>query len=155
MIKIELSEEEINQVAYERYHHPHPRVQKRMEAVFLKSQGLPHNQICKLVGCTNNTLLSYFRMYAQGGIKKLKELRFYRPQSELINYQNSIEDYFREHPPASVNEAIDKIEELTGLRRHPTQVRKFMKKIGMRFRKVGTIPAKADPDEQEAFKKKR
>jgi len=153
MIRIEFTDEEIKELDYERYHHPHPRVQRRMEAVFLKSQGLSHKKTCQLTGCTNNTLISYLRMYKQGGIEKLKEVNFYRPQSDLINHQKSIEDYFRKHPPASINEAIDKIEELTGIRRRPTQVRKFLKKIGMRLLKVGTIPSKADPDEQETFKK--
>ena len=46
---------------------------------------------------------------------------------------------------------MDKIEELTGIRRSENRVREFLKRIGMRRRKVGMIPAKADPDEQEAF----
>lgn len=45
------------------------------------------------------------------------------------------------------------IEKLTGLKRSKKQVRKFFKKIGLRHRKVGTIPSKADVDEQETFKK--
>ena len=35
------------------------------------------------------------------------------------------------------------------------QVMKFLKKIGLRHRKVGAIPSKANVDEQENFKKKR
>ncbi len=31
MIKIEFSEEEIKALHYERFHHPHPRVQMKME----------------------------------------------------------------------------------------------------------------------------
>ena len=40
MIHIEFTEEQINELKSERYHHPHPRVQRKMEALFLKSQGL-------------------------------------------------------------------------------------------------------------------
>jgi transposase len=54
-------------------------------------------------------------------------------------------------PPASVKEAMAKIEELTGIQRTENRVREFLKSIGMNPRKVGTIPAKADPDEQERF----
>ncbi len=46
-----------------------------------------------------------------------------------------------------------KIEELTGLRRSENRVREFLNVIGMRCRKIGMIPAKADPEKQEAFKK--
>jgi hypothetical protein len=45
------------------------------------------------------------------------------------------------------------IEKLTGLKRSEKQVMKFLKKVGIRRRKVGTIPSKANIDEQETFKK--
>jgi transposase len=45
------------------------------------------------------------------------------------------------------------IEKLTGLKRSEKQVMKFLKKIGLRHRKVGTIPSKANVEEQESFKK--
>ena len=77
-----------------------------------------------------------------------------RPQSELAEHRQSLETYFEEHPPATVNEAAAKIEEITGIRRGPTQVRNFLNSLGLRPRKVGMIPAKADVEEQDRFKKK-
>ena len=65
-----------------------------------------------------------------------------------------LEADFREHPPATVAEAAARIQELTGIARKPTQVRQFMKALGMQPRKVGMIPAKADVEAQETFKKK-
>ena len=48
------------------------------------------------------------------------------------------------------------IEELTGIKRSPTQVREFMKRIGMKTRKNGYVPGKAaNPEkikEQEEFR---
>ena len=49
---------------------------------------------------------------------------------------------------------MDRIEKLTGIKRSPTQIGKFLKSIGIRRHKVGMIPAKADPDIQEKFIKK-
>ena len=46
MIVIDFTQEAIEALNYQRYHHPHPRVQRKMEALWLKSQGLPHHQIC-------------------------------------------------------------------------------------------------------------
>jgi hypothetical protein len=40
MIQLELTETEIEALDYERYHHPHPQVQRKMEVLYLKSQGL-------------------------------------------------------------------------------------------------------------------
>ena len=46
-IKIKFTEAEIKQLAYERYHHRHPHVQRKMEALWLKSQGAQHKDILK------------------------------------------------------------------------------------------------------------
>ena len=151
MIKIEFTEEEIKALNYERYHHPHPHVQRKMEALWLKSQELSHEDICRLTGISPNTLRNYLREYIRGGIEALKVLNFYQPQSELNQHKQTIESYFREHPPASVEEAMAMIEELTGIKRSENRIREFLKSIGMAPRKVGMIPAKADPDEQESF----
>ena len=55
MIRIEFTEEAIDKLRYERFHHPHPRVQRKMEALLLKSDGLPHHQITRILGVTENT----------------------------------------------------------------------------------------------------
>ena len=39
MIRIEFTEKMITELNYERYHHPHPKVQHKMEVLYLKSQG--------------------------------------------------------------------------------------------------------------------
>jgi len=152
-MRLEFSEEDVKALEHERYYHPDPRVQRRMEILLLKANGLPHCQVEKISGTCGNTIRRCFRTYQEGGIEKLKAVNYYRPQSELIHHKQTLEEHFHTHPFASVQEAISQIEELTGIRRSPTQTRKFLKSIGMRRLKVGTIPAKADPDEQETFKK--
>ena len=154
MIKVEFSEQDLQTIDYERFHHPIPRVQRRMEVLWLKSQGLPHKQIAKLAGVCDNALTKYLRLYHHGGLDEIRKVNFYRPKSELENYSDSIEHYFRENPVASIAQAIAKIEALTGIRRSKTQVRLFLRKLGMRHRKVGSVPAGADPEQQEQFKKK-
>jgi len=153
MIKLEFTETQAAALNYERYHHPHPRVQRKMEALWLKSQGLRHREICRLTGIGSTTLTSYLRTYQEGGLEALKAVRFYRPQSPLQAHRGTLEAYFREHPPATAKEAMATIEALTGVRRSPDRVRVFLKGLGMACRKVGMIPAKADEEKQEAFKK--
>jgi transposase len=155
MLRIEFSQQDIEQLRYERYHHPHPRVQMKMEALLLKSQQLPHHLIATCVGVTENTLRAYFKAYQTGGIEALKQLDFYRPVSELDAHRATIEAYFAQHPPATIAEAATIIERITGIQRRPTQVRIFLKKLGLKRLKTYTVPAKADTDQQEEFKKKR
>lgn len=151
MIKLEFTEEEKQALNYERYHHPHPAVQRKMEALWLKSQGLPHKEIARLTDISLNTLRSYLLAYQAGGIEKLKEVNHYTPQSELAAHRETLEAYFRAHPPATIKEAQAKIKDLTGIERSETQVRHFCQALGLRLRKVGMVPAKADPDVQAAY----
>ena len=124
-----------------------------METLWLKSHALPHALIATLAGVSENTMRDDFRLYQEGGLDRLKETHFYHPESELQAYGPTLEAHFREHPPASVKEAQDVIEQLTGVRRCETQVRQFILRLGMRCRKVGMLPAKADPVEQAAYLK--
>jgi transposase len=117
--------EELN---YERYRHPLPLVQRRMEALWLKSHGLPHGQIAQLVNITENTLRDYFQLYQEGGVERLKEVAIQGPESALQEHSPSLEAYFRAHPPATIKEAQNQIEALTGIKRSETQVRAYLKK---------------------------
>jgi len=119
LITLTFTADEIDQLHCERFHHPHPRVQQKMEALYLKSQGYAHGEIGQLIRVSKPTLVKYFREYQAGGVAKLKELTFYRPQSELKQHQESLEAYFREHPPKTLAQATAKIEELTGIVRSP------------------------------------
>ncbi len=156
MIRIEFSPEEIGALEYERYNHPHPKVQKKMEALYLKSQGLTHKEICRLCDISRGTLATYLKQYKEGGIECLKKLGYEGKPNELMEHAASLEQYFKENPPRNTAEAQAAIEKLTGIKRSPTQVREFMKRLGLKCRKVGFVPGKTDdPDkieEQERFK---
>jgi transposase len=152
MDKIEFTTPEREALHYWRFHHPHPRVQLKMEALYLKSQGLTPEDISRLCFISKTTFYRYLHEYREGGIEKLQEVAFHRRQSRLADYRTSIEADLRQRPPASVAEAAARIAQLTGLARGPTQVRQFLQSLGMKPRKVGQIPAKADVTAQEEFK---
>jgi transposase len=151
MIHIDLTPEQIDALHHERFHHPHPRVQQKMEALFLKSQGLPHHEICRLTRISENTLRSFLRQYQEGGIERLKRTDWAGTTSELDEHRETLEEFFRNNPPRSTAQAAAEIERITGVKRGQTQVRQFLKGLGLKFRKVGMIPAKADADEQREF----
>ena len=128
MIKIEFTEEEIKKLHHEHLHNSHPLVRKRCEVVYLKALGYPHQEIGRIVRISQPTLRGYLKTYQEGGLEKLKELNFYRPSSELDKYLDILREKFEENPPATINQAVERIDQLTGLRRSPTQVRQFLKK---------------------------
>jgi transposase len=149
MIKVTFTEEEKKEIRYQRFHHPHPRVQKKMEILNLKALGLKLELICLISGVTPNTVRSFCKQFLKGGLDEVKKVNFYKPESELNQYKASIEEYFEKHPPSTIAEAVNKIEQLTGVRRGLTQVRKFLKNIGFKLRKVGTIPGKMVDEEKK------
>jgi hypothetical protein len=149
MLQLACSEADKPARHYERDHHPHPRVQQRMEALWLKSPGVPHHQIAQLGALAANTLRSHVRLSQTGGVEALQQRHFHGPQSALGAYRDTMETHVREPPPQTINEAVARLETLTGLRRSPTQVRLFLTRLGLHRCKVGFLPAKGDPDVPE------
>lgn len=93
MIKINFSEQDLKTIEYERFNHPIPLVRRRMEVLWLKSQGLPHKQIAKLAGVCDNALTKYLQLYRHGGLDEIRKVNFYRPKSELEKYSDSIDSF--------------------------------------------------------------
>jgi transposase len=69
----------------------------------------------------------------------------------MMEYRDELEKSFSENPPSTVNEARERIERETRFKRSPAAVNRFLKNLGMARRRVGSVPAKADPEQQEAF----
>jgi transposase len=145
MLKVKFTESDRLVFQYERYHHPHAHVQKKMEVLHLKSLdiSLSNELICKISGVSPNTMRSYLKEYNEGGIEKLKELRLNPLKSEMQAYSDTIKSYMKENPPSSISQARAMIEQIRGIKRGLTQTRSFLKSLGFRFLQVGTIPFKA------------
>ena len=94
MLCIKFTEEERIALHHERFHNPHPRVQQKMEALWLKSHNLPHSQIAELVQISEETLRSYLRAYQEGGIENLKTIPWQGPESELFQHEGTLKEFF-------------------------------------------------------------
>ncbi len=157
MITIEFSEADIEALDHERFNHSHPKVRRKMDALYLKAKGLKHREICRLCGISKQTLVTWLKQYNDGGIERLGQLNYKGQASKLNAYREQMTAYFTTHPPTSIAEAQHAIEQQTGLTRSPTQVREFLLRIGMKCRKVGHVPGKTvEPEkmtEQEDFQR--
>jgi transposase len=128
-------------LAHDRYHHPDPRVQRKMEVLWLKSHGLTHDAIAAYADVSRRTVQRYLDEYLEGGLPRLRCCPGNHPQSILVEHESSLEEYFQGHPPRSTKQARAIIEQRTGVRRGLSQVRHFLKdRLGLRWRKVGAIP---------------
>ena len=123
------SQADLEIIQLDRYQHPHPRVQQKMEVLWLKSQRFSHAAIGQLAGVSRRTVQRILDDYLAGGLDRARKLCFRKPESELLKHKDSLEDYFLHNPPASTGQAQAVIEKLTGIKRGLTQVRRFLKKV--------------------------
>ena len=154
MSKEIFSSEEIDNLFEQRFIHPHPMIQKRLEALYLVSQGMQYKEIAKLLRISRVSIFNWVNTYKTEGIEAVKTLKYRKKWGDLTSHQQTLEEHFRNNPPRTVEEAIRTIKKLTGLDRKRTSVFRFLKIIGLSYRKTGIVPGKTDPHKQEEFKKK-
>ena len=128
MRQFNFSPDVLDQIRHDRYRHPHPRVQQRMEVLWLKSRRFTHAEIAATADVSPRTVQRCLDAFEGGGLDAVRRLGWRGKACELEPHQRDLEDYFLENPPRSAREARDAIERLTGVRRGLTQVRAFLKK---------------------------
>jgi len=146
MLKIDFTPKAIDDVYQQFMEHPSGPAKKKLHVVYLKSQGLPHQEIGRIARTSADSVTRYLKDYDEGGLAALGVSRTNRPASSLQPYQDQLKAHFLKQPPHTVAEAAHEIEALTGIKPGPSACRDFMRKrLGMKFRKMGVIPAKAGP----------
>jgi transposase len=128
MARLTFSEEDQQSLHQERFEHPHPRVQQRMEVLWLISQGLTYPLAARLAKVSEATVDRYVAVYRHSGLEGLREFHWRKPTSALLDHRDCLEESFRQNPPHTVAEACQRIKDETGIERRPTQVRAFLKK---------------------------
>jgi transposase len=130
MAKLTFTEADQQALHKERFEHPHPRVQQRMEALWLISQGLVYSEVARLNCVSEATVDRYVAIYRDGGLNGLRKLNWGKSSvSELVDHKESLEESFRKNPPHTVAEACQRIKDETGVERGLTQVRAFLKRL--------------------------
>jgi transposase len=147
---LNLSDEEIQQIKLERYTHGNIQIQKRLNAVYLMvTSDLTQDEIAHCVGCHRNNLRNWRDQCITEGLPSLYTNNYRKPKSILDDHSDTILSHFDSHPIQSINQAVAVIEDLTGIKRSPTQVREFLLRHDYRWRKMGQIPGKANVEEQK------
>ena len=113
MRPIRFTAEDRRSLAHDRFHHPDPRVQRKMEVLWLKSHGLGHDDIAAYADVSRRTVQRYLDEYHEGGLPRLRRCRWHQPQGALSEHQESLEGYFTKHPARSAKQAQAVIERQT------------------------------------------
>jgi len=123
-----------------RFLNPDPEVQRRAEIVLLNAHGVPHAKISEILDCHRNTITNVLHRYKNGGIPGLVSTPRLGRRSELTPHIQSISESLDQNPVRSINEACERIKELTHIARKPSQVRNILRNLGFKRLVSGAMP---------------
>jgi transposase len=154
MVSVEFTEEDRRRLDNGRFDYPEePRIRRKMEVLWLTSQGLSRAEVARLAGVSTKTVRRYVKQYQRGGIKALEKSQYRGRESGLAAHAEKLKEHFEKNPPSTVKQAQAAIEKLTGIRREYSAVRAFLESLGMQRRKAGTVPGHVDEQKIEEQRK--
>lgn len=127
------------------------KIRRKLLALKMRDSGAPLEMIASSLSISVRTVSNYIAEFREGGVSATMEDRAYTPESCLEPRIGEIEKSFREEPVGCAKQARARIAKLTGITLSPSQVRRVMRGMGMRYRKAGQIPGKADGQRQMEF----
>jgi transposase len=139
-LKIALTDDEQRVVNTERDVHPDAHVRRKMLVLWLLHHGDTRARAATITGLGRATVQRYVQAYRDGGLDGLRRWGVVGPVSDLSSHAEVVRASLTTNPVRTVAEAADRIEQLTGIRRKPTQTRVFLKGLGFTYKRVRAIP---------------
>jgi transposase len=139
-LSIALTDDEQRIVNAERDSHPDPHVRRKMLVLWLLHNGLSRQKAADVAGLGRATVQRYVKAYKDGGLDGLRRWGVVGPVSDLAAHADAIRTSLTAQPVRTTAEAADRIEQLTGIRRQPTQTRVFLAGLGFTYKRVRAIP---------------
>jgi transposase len=136
---VPLTEEQPRIVTEERASHPHPRVRDKRLVLWLLPCGVTRPKAAEIAQVGRATVPRYGAAFRDGGWDGLRQGDVKGPLSELAAFRDRIHACFEPKPVGTIAEACERLHQLTGLRRGPTQGRKFLNDLGLQCHRVRVI----------------
>lgn len=127
----------------------------RMFFVILKVKGYSNDTIADILSVSCKTVFVWQRELREGGLDALATLHYKGQPSKLNTCGEQLAVELDNAPVATLKEAQERIEKITGIKRSLPQIRAFLQRIKIKRRKVGQIPGKADLKAQLSFKEEK
>lgn len=138
--RVGLTEDEQRIVNEERESHPEPHVRRKMLVLWSLHCGLTREQAARLADVGRATVQRYVAAFRDGGLDGLRQWNVQGPVSDLAAHRQAVRESLEQRPVRTIAEACARIEQLTGLHRGPTQVRRFLQGMGLKWQRVRAIP---------------
>jgi transposase len=138
--RVQLTAEQPRIVNEERTAHPNPRIRERMLILWSLHCGVTRQKAAEIAGVGRATVQRVVAAFRDHGLDGLRRWDVAGPVSELAAYRDLIRASFEQQPARTTAEAGERLFQLTGLRRGPSQVRKFLKDLGLKFQRARANP---------------
>ena len=128
-------------VLADRDRHPDPVVRRKMNVLWAVHLGHSREDAARLANVGVATAKRYVLAYRDGGLDGLKRRDpRRRPVSGLAAHADAVRASLTERPVRTAAEAVERIAELTGLRRGLTQTRTFLAGLGFTWQRTRAVP---------------
>ena len=138
--RIDLTDDERAVVNAERDGHPAAHVRRKMLFLWSCHCRADRMTAARVAGVSRATGERYVAAYRDGGLDGLRRWSVTGPVTDLAAHAERVKADLTERPARTVAEACDRIEHLTGLRRGPTQARKFLAGLGFTWQRARAVP---------------
>ena len=154
MHRITLTETDERDLRFHLDHSDCAPVRLRCITILMRAHGFGQAQIERIFGAATSIQTIWAREWVKGGLRALVENRHQgRPSSIPLAEQQVLLKEFAAQAPATLAEARERVEVVTGQRLSLTGVRNFLRdKLKLRRRKAKQVPPRCDDPEKKTSK---
>jgi len=152
----EINKKDLKFMKTQRNKHSNMKIRLRFNVLWLTRKIGTARLIAEITGVSERQVFNIIKMYNNSGLEGIMDIEHNKQESKLMGFSDLICYELSEKSPSSIKEAKEIIYQLTGLKRSLTQVRKFLKKLGMKYLKPFLIPmGTKETDLAEKVKKQK
>lgn len=133
---------------------------RRIQAIWFLRKGKSRAEVSELTGCNNAQLVLVIKRYNEAGLEGLKDQRHKNPgrtpllsDAEILQLAQCVRKDYEQGIYWQGKKVVKWIDEELGKEVHEQRAYEYLKTIGMSRQRPRPHHAKADPVEQERFKK--
>ena len=152
MIRLELREVKLGNMA-EVLDDPEiePRLKNKLLVVTRHHEQVRHGVIARCLKVSADQVTKILKIDQNEGLQGILENRCYQPASRRAPFWPCLQCSFQVAPVAHAKQAVQRIQQLTGVSLSESQSRRIMKRLGLALRQCGQLPGQADPQRQFEF----
>ena len=133
-IEIVISDEELEILNKERKNNKNKKVRDKASSLYFRARGYTEKEIKDITGLAVSTILTHVKRFKNEGINYIYTTNYRKNKPKLEPYTDIIIEDFKKENPQTIDEAIIKVKELTGVDIKRTTMRTFLKKTNLHIK---------------------